>query len=1205
MVSPLYLIIITLGAGFLLPLVGQAKARHGGANAAAGTLFLSALAILVAIPATWIVPLFGTGFTEVFTAGFRPPLSINLRMGGIEAVVLSLVNLIGLLSVLRSWQTLRARGASSYVLVLILLLGANGIVLTRDLFNAFVFLEILSIGTYGLLSVNQTEKQYAAGFKYLIAGGISSVLFLLGTVYLYRLTGTLNIDGMVEVLAGGQIDAATGPAITSGLRSASGDLAGWITMSAGFVAPFLLFAGVLIELKPFPANGWGLDAYEASDPGIAAMLSAVNATAVVLLFEKLLPIFPIALLQVLAWVGMITFFGSNLLGLRQQNPQRLLGYSSVAQIGLILAAIALVSLDGLSRLSLIIMAGGLLLNHMIAKAGLFWVSGATRSGAGTTTGDVINSPTTGDTTGTRSADASHGQGAGVGPIAGIAAVVLGLALAGLPPFPGFWAKWQLVNLLLGTGRIAFLVLLLGGSLFEVIYLFRWIGGLIARRDGSLETAGATAHANVQIADASSAADAVGPAAVLPSATDQTAQIAAPRPVAAESAIGSDARVTPVVGASLVLLVLMIGAGGVFAGWTLGLNDRVIWAPFFFAAGMLALEWLPGRIKAIVAIAAIGFFAWLAYPLVSGLGLIFGAVFAGGAIAAVVSTIARRRVAFGGYTAMVLAGTSLIGLVTASEPIAFFVLWELMTIGSYLMVARSGRSRDGLLYNGHGPGAEAAALRYLAFNVGAALLIMTGLILGAQAWTAAQGAPLAEIAGADGYVKLPLLRSGVTDATGPAARTGGLAVQAGLGAWAAGIPSSISTAIFVLLGLGFLVKMGAMGLHIWLPDSYGEADDESTTFFSSALSKAGVLGLVMLLIMIGAPAMAGGGSILPLLGWIGGLTALLGALSAIFQEDIKKLLAYSSISQLGYIVMGLALATHLGWVAGIYQAVNHFVFKALLFLGITGVLLRTKSRYMYEMGGLIKRMPLTFISVLMAIIAVSGVPPLSGFGAKWLIYSALIESEQFILAGVAFFASTIAFLYLFRLIYSIFLGQLKDNLQEVKEAPVWIVGPQLLLMAGLMLMSMFPNLILDPIIAGIEPYLGTTVNWENYTVLSTLGYWNGNAVMYVTMGVFALPLAWLMIVTRRPQRVKQFNVVFAAERPERPETTHYAHNFFAPYQKALGFLAAPLAVRTWDYIKGGVESVAGAIRRIYSGNGQTYALHILLMTVVLYLIAGGL
>ena len=117
--------------------------------------------------------------------------------------------------------------------------------------------------------------------------------------------------------------------------------------------------------------------------------------------------------------------------------------------------------------------------------------------------------------------------------------------------------------------------------------------------------------------------------------------------------------------------------------------------------------------------------------------------------------------------------------------------------------------------------------------------------------------------------------------------------------------------------------------------------------------------------------------------------------------------------------------------------------------------------------------------------------------------------------------------------------------------------------------------------------------DGYTVISTLGYWNGNAVMWVTMGVFILPLMWLMVIMRRPRRVGQFDMVYAGERPERPETTHFAHNFFAPYQRALGGLVRPGILRFWSGVGEGISASAGALRRIYTGNGQTYAVHILL------------
>ena len=1149
MVSPILSIAVALGAGFLIPLVAQLKPKAREGSILAAALFYAAVAVLIAIPASWLPQLAaGADDVLVFTAGARPPLSINLQLGLAEGLLLVLVNLAGLLGALAMQRTLWNRGATGYVLYLMMVLGANGLILTRDLFNVFVFLEIMSIGTYGIIASDDTPEQYAAGFKYIIAGGISSILFLLGTVYLYRLTGTLSIDGMI----------------------AAGPLAG----AAGFTAAFLLFAGLLIELKPVPANGWALDVYQAANPGVAGFVSAGNATAVVFVLYKVLPLFPEGVLRGLTRVGVITFLAANLIGLKQTSDRRMLGYSSVAQIGLVSAALAIIQLDGLSGTYLFIVAGGLLVNHLLAKAGLFWIAGgAAYGGADGAGGGAARFPGAGP-----AASGRVTVRRGIGPVAGIGAVVLGLALVGLPPFPGFWAKWQLVNTLVASDRIALLVLILLGSLFEAIYILRWAGKLIARPEEQ-EAVDAAAGGRV--------------------------------------ALGAGA------GIGVVILVLLIGAVGVFTGWYLGLNDRLIAAIFGFAVGMLLLEWLPSRVKGIIAIVAIGGYAWLAYPRVSGLALIFGAIFAAGGILAVIASL-HRRTPFGTYALYVLTATGLTGLVVANEPVTFFVVWELMTIGSYLLIARSARHGA----RGEGGRAPQAATRYIAFSIGGALLIMVGLVLALQGSLASAagavsggGVALPELFGADGYVVMPALTGGWpagADVSGAAAAGAGAAQgaagAAGLGAWAAGIPESVRVAVFVLLGLGFLVKMGAIALHVWVPDSYAEADDDVTAFLSSSLSKAGLFGVILLLVLVGAPAIgagagagavAGGTGLNVFLGWVGALTALFGALLAVFQEDVKRLLAYSSLSQVGYMVLAISLATHLGWVAGIYLAVIHFIFKGLLFIGMTGVIHRSGTRYMYEMGGLIKRMPLTFIAVLMSIIALSGVPPLAGFGGKWLIYGALMESGWWVQTGVAFFASTIAFLYLYRMIQTVFLGQLKDNLREVKEAPAPILIPLILLMGALMVSSMYPNLVLRPIMEAIEPFLASTARWQDYTVITALGYWNGNLVMYVTMGVFALPLIWLIAVMRRPQKVRQFNIVYAAERPERPETTHFAHNFFAPYRKALGFMTAPAVTRAWQYVSDGVLAIGGTLRQLYTGNAQTYALHILLMTVVLYLVTGGI
>ena len=403
---------------------------------------------------------------------------------------------------------------------------------------------------------------------------------------------------------------------------------------------------------------------------------------------------------------------------------------------------------------------------------------------------------------------------------------------------------------------------------------------------------------------------------------------------------------------------------------------------------------------------------------------------------------------------------------------------------------------------------------------------------------------------------------------------------------------------VLISLGFLFKAGALGLHLWVPEAYAESEDEATPFIAALVSKAPVVGLLFLLYHA-ADAWIGPASWRTILGWIGVLTALWGALMATFQEDAKKLLAYSSMGQIGYIVTALALSNYAGWVAGLYLAVNHVLYKGLLFLTIAGVIAKVKTRLMYQMGGLIKRMPLSFVAVLMSIIAVSGVPPLTGFGGKWMMYSALIEAGWTLQAGVAFFASAVAFLYLYRLIQTIFLGMPKNAHLEVKEVSLWRLVPMFMIIGAIMAVSSMPKLLLDPIMNLVGARFPATLHWEGDSLVGALGYWNGSAIMMATLGVFMVPLIWLLFRVKDVQVVKPFNIVFAGEKPERPETTHVAHNFFAHYRRALGFLVEPRAARFWSAVGEWIESVADWVRQWATGNGQTYAVQILLFVSVLY------
>ena len=166
-------------------------------------------------------------------------------------------------------------------------------------------------------------------------------------------------------------------------------------------------------------------------------------------------------------------------------------------------------------------------------------------------------------------------------------------------------------------------------------------------------------------------------------------------------------------------------------------------------------------------------------------------------------------------------------------------------------------------------------------------------------------------------------------------------------------------------------------------------------------------------------------------------------------------------------------------------------------------------------------------------------------------------------------------------------------------------PQYVIIGIIVLISTLPNSILKPIGEILLPYFPAgALEWKGQLAISDYGYWNGKLIMFIVMSIFAIVYGWLYLFNHNAQKVKQFNIVYAAERPSRPETTHYAYNFFAPYKKALGFLVAPGITNFWDAVSDGAHAIADKIRSIYNGNGQTYLAHILAFVVIVYILING-
>ncbi len=1046
MVNPIYIFILALGAGFLLTLFDKAGRK------VSLTIFYAVLAAMVAISAQWLIALLGGSETAmIFTAGFKPPFSINLQMGLEEAIFTLAVNMLGLLSGLYLIKKFNATKVNAMVLFLMMIMGINGLIMTRDMFNLFVFMEITSIATFAMIGIDRDIKTLSAGFKYMIASGIASVLFLIGTIYLYRFSGMLHIDSMAVAL----------------------DMA---SSQATLLAVFILLMAIVIELKPFPANGWALDVYEAVDSGVVAVIAAGSSAGMLFALYKITPLLNETLLLTVAGIGITTFVASNLMGLMQKNAKRLLGYSSIGQIGLVAGVFAMLVYLGypINGKMVMLIAGGLFINHFVAKAGLFWLAG------------ILNKENTEDWGALRKK-----------PIYLFAFGAFILALVGLPPFPSFFAKWQMVMIFAKDNQFLVIAFILLGTLLEAVYLFRWLGK------------------------------------ILESEVKEKIKV-------------SFAQGLPVIVATLAVLGLGIYSATIVPGAG---SLNIFYLPLLLIAALFVLDFLPVWVKNTLVILLMGFYTWQLLPGLEGYRFLFGVIFLVGGVILLIPGYAFKGKRVGFYPFAVMMYTGLAGLLIAENTLQFFTAWELMTLGSYFLIIR-------------GKKAKPHALSYMLFSLGGAYAMLSGLGL----FFSVNGNNL----------DLALLSS-ITEST---------------------------SIIYILLVIGFLTKLASMGLHIWLPGAHGEAETDVSPMVSAILLKAGMFGLVVVMSAIQNP-MIGNVSINYVLSWLGAITVFGGNLMAIYQEDAKRLLAYSSVGNLGYVLFGLTLMTHLGWLTSITYALNHFLFKALLFLAIGGVVWRVKTKNMYEMGGLIKRMPISFISVLIGIIALSGVPPLSGFAGKWLTYNVLIEKGWVLQGVVLIIGGLIAFLYCFRLIHTIFLGQLKDNHRKVKEAPLPILIPQVIFMFAIMFFSAYPNMVLRPVGDFLIKYFPQgAINWQNGVAFTAFGHWDGLGVLMITGVVFMAVFGWLLLTNRKTQKVGQFNIVYAAERPSRPELTHVGYNFFAHYRKALGVLSKPYAEKFWDGLSELFHSTADFIRKLYTGNGQTYLVHIIVFILVVYAFAMG-
>jgi NADH-quinone oxidoreductase subunit L len=495
--------------------------------------------------------------------------------------------------------------------------------------------------------------------------------------------------------------------------------------------------------------------------------------------------------------------------------------------------------------------------------------------------------------------------------------------------------------------------------------------------------------------------------------------------------------------------------------------------------------------------------------------------------------------------------SMLGIVLANNFLMMFIFWELVGVSSYLLI--------GFWFEKPSAG-DAAKKAFITNRLGdfgflAGILMVWGL-LGSLNFGELQTAMLAN----------------------PAAL--------GVGATIAGL----------LVFCGAVGKSAQFPLHVWLADAMEGPTPVSALIHAATMVAAGVYMLCRTLFLYNADA-------LHVIAYIGGFTALLAALIAIQQNDIKRIIAYSTLSQLGYMVMAVGLS---GPTPAMFHLTTHAFFKALLFLSAGSVILGMHHEQdIWHMGNLRKKMPVTFWTFLIGALALSGIPPFSGFYSKDSILAQALGQKNYLLFAVAVFVAALTAFYTFRLFFVVFFGREKsDHAKHAHESPLVMTLP----------------LVVLAVFAAVGGFIGITNNYglqfaaDHETLSFTQQFLEPLQTpvpMLIGIGV-ALAGIFLAFALYKNAASDPLPAKLGALSTAMKNRFYFDELYAATFIRAHDFLAA---VADWidrwilegaiiGAIRGGTDLSGRALRLAQTGNLQTYAfLFAFGVALLLYFVLG--
>ena len=309
-------------------------------------------------------------------------------------------------------------------------------------------------------------------------------------------------------------------------------------------------------------------------------------------------------------------------------------------------------------------------------------------------------------------------------------------------------------------------------------------------------------------------------------------------------------------------------------------------------------------------------------------------------------------------------------------------------------------------------------------------------------------------------------------------------------------------IYILMMIGAVTKAGAMPFHTWVPALGRGAPTPVMALLPASIDK--LLG-IYLLARLSLDIFSIGPGMQLLLMTIGAVTIVGAVLMALIQHDLKVLLSYHAVSQVGYMVLGIGTGVPIGIAGGLFHMLNNAIYKTCLFFGAGAIEKQAGTTEISKLGGLARAMPLTFIGMAVASLAISGVPPFNGFVSKWMVYSGLVElgsrgmSSYWIFLVAALFGSALTLASFVKVLYSAFLGQRPSAFARVREAPWPMTVPMLVLAALCIVFGVWAKFPIDTFINPIVH--GSVATAASGALDTSVGFWDPSvATGLIVLGI---------------------------------------------------------------------------------------------------------